>query len=107
MSYQQSLHQQTAECDMNHGRRDIQSHIRIAHQLSPLQHPAEGALAPPALQQMGKALLANQPAHGLDHQVEEYGLVAQLAPVVRAVGKKMPDPRPATFEGNKHPQRTG
>ncbi len=90
---------------MNHGCRDIQPHFIVTYQTSPAHHPTERALDHPTAWQWRKAVLTGQAAHNLDHKVEERRLVEQLAPIVRAVGEQMPDPRPALLEGIKHCQR--
>ncbi len=93
------MQQQTPQRDMNHRGRDIQSQLIVAHQSSPLHHPAEGALDNPAAWQRDEALLAGQTAHHLDHEIEERRPVEQRATVIGTIGKLVFDPRPALLEG--------
>ncbi len=87
--------QEGTEGDMDHGLGDIDAGFVVAHEAAPSGHPAEGALDHPTPWQDFEACLFIGAPDDFDDEVEEGGLVHELAPVIGAVGEKMLQPRPA------------
>lgn len=96
-----------AHGDEDHGVRDVDAFLIVAHEASPSCHPSEGALDNPAPGQNLEALLIIRPADDLDHEVEIGGFVHELEPVIGAIGEQMLDPRPALAHALQNRLGTG
>ncbi len=85
-----------AHSDKDHGVRDVDALLVVAHEAAPSCHPAEGALDNPAAGRTSdfEALLVVGSADDLYHEVQIDGLVHELQPVIGAVGEQMLHPGP-------------
>src|SRR5918999_347724 len=90
-----AAHEQASHGEEDHRLGDVETALVIAHQASVAHEPAEGTFNNPAARDHLEAWLGIQPPDDLDHEVEESGLVEQLAPVVGAVGEEVLHPGPA------------
>src|SRR5665213_393283 len=88
-----SADENAAHGDQDHGVRDVDALLVVAHETSPARHPAEGAFDDPAAGHL-EPLLVVGPTDDLDHEVEIGGFVHELQPVISAVGEQMPYPGP-------------
>src|SRR3954454_13340103 len=84
-----------AHCDKDHGLRDVDALLVVAHEAAPSCHPAEGPLDDPAAGEDLEALLVVGSTDDLDHEVEIGGFVHELQPVIGAVSEQMLHPGPA------------
>src|SRR5450755_245067 len=81
--------------DEDHGMRDVDALLIVAHETSPTRHPAECSLDDPTARQHPETLLVVRSADDLDHEVEICGFVHELQSVIGAVGEQMLHPGPA------------
>lgn len=65
-----------AHSDKDHGVRDVDAFLVVAHEAAPSRHPAEGALDNPAARQDFEALLVVGSADNLYHEVQVGGLAS-------------------------------
>ena len=72
---------------MDHGLRDVEALLVVAHQAPPTDHPAEGPFNDPPPGDNLKAALLVRPAYALDGEVGERGFVNELGPAVGAISK--------------------
>src|SRR6476619_6215603 len=84
-----------AHGDEDHGVRDVDALLVVAHEAPPSGHPAEGALDDPAAWQDLESLLVVGSTNDLDDEVKVGGLVHELQPVIGAVREQVLDPGPA------------
>src|ERR1700691_3971192 len=96
-----SSEQIAAHCDEDHGVRDIDAPLIVAHQASPAHHPSEGTFDHPPARQNLEALLVVGPADDLDDKIEIGRFIHQVEPIVGAIGEQMLDPRPALADGTE------
>jgi len=82
---------------VDHGLGDIASGFIVANEAAPAGHPAEGALDDLASGQQLEAWFSIDPADDLDDQVQEGGLVHELAAIIGAVGEEMLEPGPVSW----------
>lgn len=64
-----------AHCDEDHGARDVDALLVVAHEAAPSGHPAEGPLSDLASWQDFEALPVIRSTDDLDHEVQIGGLV--------------------------------
>src|SRR5215216_5870727 len=78
-----------SHCDVDHGLGDVEAVLVVAHETPPAHEPSEGALDHPTARQHLEAGLLIDAAHDLDDEIEEGGLVHELAAVIGAVCEEM------------------
>src|SRR4051812_46601688 len=89
----------SAHGDEDHGVRDVDASLVVAHEASPAHHPSESALHDPASGQDLEALLAVRSADDRDEEVEIGSLVHEFEPVISRVGEQVLDPGPTGANG--------
>lgn len=91
--------EQVAHGEEDHGLGHVEASFVIADEAAVAGHPADTALDHPAARDHLEARIGVAAAYDLDHEIEEGGLVEQLAAVVGPVGEEVLDPRPALADG--------
>jgi len=74
----------------------------IPYQSAPAHLPAKRALDHPAAWQGTELKVVPQLAYDFDDEIEQYCFIQQFTPVVRTIGKPMPQSRPALHDGIEH-----
>src|SRR5271170_615388 len=84
--------------DEDHGVRDVDALLVVAHEASPTGHPAEGPFHDPATGQNLEAFLVIGSADDFDDEIEVGGLLHEFESIIGAVSEQMFHPGPASAD---------
>ena len=84
-----SANEVSAHSDEDHGLRDIDALLVVAHEAAPPGHPSEGAFDDLSTWQHLEALLIIGSMNDLDNEVEVVGLAHEFEPVIGGIGEEV------------------
>ena len=84
-----SANEVSAHSDEDHGLRDIDALLVVAHEAAPPGHRSEGAFDDLSTWQHLEALLIIGSMNDLDNEVEVVGLAHEFEPVIGGIGEEV------------------